>query len=173
MAFGKEEMEVELRKRRQHRGHGHDRPTRRRPATCHPDRPAHACQAEREEQGLGRSDVAYQRQCIVAQGPRGPGAGISLPGRSGLRTSGVGSSINATAGTVSSLAFTPMQGLELVDPKVQAELSRKRKADEDRWFKGGTFTQVGGPRRPARATESSRNQLCHRPRESTLELPSL
>jgi len=27
---------------------------------------------------------------------------------------------------------------------MQAELSRKRKAEEDRWFKGGTFTQVGG-----------------------------
>jgi U4/U6 small nuclear ribonucleoprotein PRP31 len=23
-------------------------------------------------------------------------------------------------------------------------MTRKRKADEDRWFKGGTFTQVGG-----------------------------
>jgi U4/U6 small nuclear ribonucleoprotein PRP31 len=45
---------------------------------------------------------------------------------------------------VSSLAFTATQGLELVDPKVQAELSRKRKADEDRWFKSGSFTQVGG-----------------------------
>lgn len=58
----------------------------------------------------------------------------------GLRTSGVG---GATAGTASSIAFTPVQGLELVDPKVQAELGRKRKAEEDRWFKGGTFTQVG------------------------------
>jgi U4/U6 small nuclear ribonucleoprotein PRP31 len=72
------------------------------------------------------------------------GAGnINLQGR-GLRTSGVGTTVgSATAGTVSSLAFTPMQGLELVDPKVQADLSRKRKADEDRWFKGGSFTQVG------------------------------
>lgn len=62
----------------------------------------------------------------------------------GLRTSGVGSSIPGApgAGTMSSLAFTPVQGLELVDPKMQAELSRKRKAEEDRWFKGGTFTQV-------------------------------
>jgi len=51
---------------------------------------------------------------------------------------------SATAGTVSSLAFTATQGLELVDPKVQAELSRKRKADEDRWFKSGAFTQLGG-----------------------------
>nr|CAG4643212.1 EOG090X06EY [Ilyocryptus agilis] len=71
------------------------------------------------------------------------GGGISLAGSSGLRTSGVGTSVNnAMAGTVSSLAFKS-QGLELVDPKVQAELSRKRKAEEDRWFKGGTFTQVG------------------------------
>ncbi len=29
-----------------------------------------------------------------------------------------------------------------VDPRVQAEINRKRKADEDRWFKGGTFTQI-------------------------------
>ncbi|RYC62510.1 hypothetical protein CHU98_g3690 [Xylaria longipes] len=67
---------------------------------------------------------------------------IDLRGK-GLRTSGVGSTIGGGAGTASSLAFTPVQGLELVDPKVQAELSRKRKAEEDRWFKGGTFTQVG------------------------------
>ncbi|KAM7190367.1 hypothetical protein V8F20_009762 [Naviculisporaceae sp. PSN 640] len=69
---------------------------------------------------------------------------ISLASSKGLRTSGVGTAVNSSAGTVSSLAFTPMQGLELVDPKVQAELSRKRKADEDRWFKGGAFTQIGG-----------------------------
>ncbi|SPN97808.1 related to U4/U6 snRNP-associated 61 kDa protein [Cephalotrichum gorgonifer] len=63
----------------------------------------------------------------------------------GLRTSGVGSTIpGGGAGTASSLTFTPVQGLELVDPKVREQLNRKRKADEDRWFKGGTFTQVGG-----------------------------
>lgn len=69
---------------------------------------------------------------------------IDLRGK-GLRTSGVGTSIGNAggAGTASSLAFTPVQGLELVDPKMQAELNRKRKAEEDRWFKGGTFTQVG------------------------------
>ncbi|KAF2651912.1 Nop domain-containing protein [Lophiostoma macrostomum CBS 122681] len=57
----------------------------------------------------------------------------------GLRTAGVG----PAAGT-SSIAFTPVQGLELVDPKVRDEMSRKRKAEDDRWFKGGTFTQLGG-----------------------------
>lgn len=60
----------------------------------------------------------------------------------GLRASGVGSTLPG-GGTASSLTFTPVQGLELVDPKVREQLSRKRKADEDRWFKGGTFTQVG------------------------------
>jgi len=76
----------------------------------------------------------------------GGSGNISLAGSKGLRTSGVGTTVGSgsLAGTVSSLAFTPMQGLELVDPKVQADLSRKRKAEEDRWFKGGTFTQVGG-----------------------------
>ena len=74
---------------------------------------------------------------------QGAGSGIDLRGK-GLRASGVGSTVGAGAGTASSLAFTPVQGLELVDPKIQAEMSRKRKAEEDRWFKGGTFTQVGG-----------------------------
>ncbi|EED24069.1 pre-mRNA splicing factor (Prp31), putative [Talaromyces stipitatus ATCC 10500] len=77
----------------------------------------------------------------IASSLRAPGNATVLQAK-GLRTSGVGTSINA-AGTASSIAFTPVQGLELVDPKVQAELNRKRKAEEDRWFKSGTFTQVG------------------------------
>jgi U4/U6 small nuclear ribonucleoprotein PRP31 len=32
--------------------------------------------------------------------------------------------------------------LELVDPKMQAERKRKLAEEDDRWFKGGTFTQV-------------------------------
>ncbi|KAL6708458.1 U4/U6-U5 snRNP complex subunit prp31 [Coniothyrium glycines] len=58
----------------------------------------------------------------------------------GLRTGGVGL---GGAGT-SSIAFTPVQGLELVDPKAREEMNRKRKADEDRWFKSGGFTQLNG-----------------------------
>ena len=57
----------------------------------------------------------------------------------GLRTSGVG----AGSGIASSVAFTPVQGLELVDPKVQAELKRKREAEAAGYFSSGTFTQVG------------------------------
>ena len=59
----------------------------------------------------------------------------------GLRSSGVG---GPTAGTASSIAFTPVQGLELVNPEAQKELKRKRDAEDDRWFKGGAFTQIGG-----------------------------
>ncbi len=58
----------------------------------------------------------------------------------GLRTGGVG----LQGSGMSSVAFTPVQGLELVDPRAREEASRKRKADEDRWFKGGSFTQLGG-----------------------------
>ena len=58
----------------------------------------------------------------------------------GLRTGGVG----LQGSGMSSVAFTPVQGLELVDPRAREEASRKRKADDDRWFKGGSFTQLGG-----------------------------
>ena len=61
----------------------------------------------------------------------------------GLRSSGVG-----TSGTASTIAFTPVQGLELADPKKQAELKRKAAEETDRWFKGGTFTQIGGGSAP-------------------------
>src|SRR5699024_2428429 len=77
-------------------------------------------------------------------GQSGPGGTASVLQARGLRASGVGTSLGGSAGTASTIAFTPVQGLELVDPKVQNELSRKRKAEEDRWFKSGTFTQVGG-----------------------------
>ena len=79
---------------------------------------------------------------------QGAGAGNSTVLRAhGLRSSGVGG--GGTTGTASTIAFTPVQGLELVDPKAQNELKRKREAEEDRWFKGGTFTQVGGGSTPA------------------------
>jgi U4/U6 small nuclear ribonucleoprotein PRP31 len=45
-----------------------------------------------------------------------------------------------SSGTASSLSFTPVQGIELVDP------SRQRKADEAnaKWFKEGQFSMVPG-----------------------------
>ncbi|KAK5160036.1 U4/U6-U5 snRNP complex subunit prp31 [Recurvomyces mirabilis] len=72
---------------------------------------------------------------------------ISSLKSAGLRSSGVGSGLKTqvgnAGGTMSTVAFTPVQGLELVDPRRRAENERKRKAEEDRWFQGGTFTAVG------------------------------
>ena len=85
-----------------------------------------------------------------------PGAASSLRGFGqgvagnasvlGLRGSGINTSLGGSGleGTQSSIAFTPVQGLELVDPRMQQALKRKREEEEDRWFKGGTFTQIGG-----------------------------
>lgn len=72
------------------------------------------------------------------------GGGASVLGPGGLRSSGVGAGAMGASGTASSVAFTPVQGLELVDPKRQEALKRKREEEQDRWFKGGMFTQVGG-----------------------------
>ena len=80
------------------------------------------------------------------QGAGAAGGNSTVLRAQGLRSSGVGGESAAAAaagGTASSIAFTPVQGLELVDPKVRAQLKRKRAEEEDRWFKGGTFTQVG------------------------------
>jgi U4/U6 small nuclear ribonucleoprotein PRP31 len=99
-----------------------------------------------KSKGWGGASSLTSGSASSLRGLTGGGvSNLSLASSKGLRTSGVGTTLgSATAGTVSSLAFTATQGLELVDPKVQAELSRKRKADEDRWFKSGAFTQVGG-----------------------------
>jgi U4/U6 small nuclear ribonucleoprotein PRP31 len=80
---------------------------------------------------------------------QGSGTGTVLQGH-GLRTSGIGGSGGGT-GLASVISFTPFQGLELVNPRAKEEMERKRKAEEDRWFKSGTFTQVGGGSAPTPA----------------------
>lgn len=85
--------------------------------------------------------------------PAAGGASVINPFKSnagGLSTFGSRGGLAGTSGTASSLSFTPVQGIELIDPKVKSEMARKRKAEEDRWFQGGTFTQVGeGSKTPA------------------------
>lgn len=107
--------------------------------------------------GWGGATPAGGNTSGTATSLRGFGGGFSNAStlkNAGLRTAGVGSGLKTnvgnTGGTASTIAFTPVQGLELVDPKVRAEMNRKRAADEDRWFKGGTFTQVGGGSTPAK-----------------------
>jgi U4/U6 small nuclear ribonucleoprotein PRP31 len=72
--------------------------------------------------------------------------GASVLKAHGLRTHGVGT-IGGPAGGAgqgSVIAFTPVQGLSLINPKAKAEAARKAAADENKWFNSGTFTQVGG-----------------------------
>ena len=87
--------------------------------------------------GLATSLNSGMNTSLKAFGATMGGNASSLRAQ-GLRTSGVG------AGTASSISFTPVQGLELVDPKVQAELKRKREAETAGYFSSGTFTQAGG-----------------------------
>jgi U4/U6 small nuclear ribonucleoprotein PRP31 len=93
--------------------------------------------------GWGGSGIASSLNNGMASSLKGFGSGVGGNATTlrahGLRTSGVGGG----AGTASSIAFTPVQGLELVDPKVQAELKRKREAENAGYFSSGTFTQVG------------------------------
>lgn len=69
-----------------------------------------------------------------------------IPGASAKRLGGASATGAAAAadlmnsGVASSLSFTPVQGIELVDP---SRLAQKRKAEEeDRWFNSGTFTMI-------------------------------
>ncbi|KAG9300378.1 hypothetical protein G9A89_010002 [Geosiphon pyriformis] len=58
----------------------------------------------------------------------------------------MGSSSGATSGLSSSLAFTPVQGIELINPE---EAQRKVKEANDRYFGGGAFLKVGKPKQPS------------------------
>ncbi|KAJ4295747.1 U4/U6-U5 snRNP complex subunit prp31 [Collariella sp. IMI 366227] len=149
VAFGKEEQEVGYGVGDSTRGMGMigQRDDGRLRATQIDNRTRAKLSAK--SKGWGGASSLNSGQASSLRGFAGPGGAtnISLASSKGLRTSGVGTSLgSATAGTVSSLAFTATQGLELVDPKVQAEMSRKRKADEDRWFKSGSFTQTVIPK---------------------------
>jgi U4/U6 small nuclear ribonucleoprotein PRP31 len=105
--------------------------------------------------GWGGATPASSGTATSLRGFGGGPSNANTLRNAGLRTAGVGSGTKTqiggvAAGTASTIAFTPVQGLELVDPKVREEMTRKRKADEDRWFKGGTFTQIGGGGAPAK-----------------------
>ena len=91
--------------------------------------------------GGGATPLGGTASSVRGFGHSAGGGASTVLRAQGLRASGVG----GTSGTASSVAFTPVQGLELVDPKAQAEMKRKRQEEADRWFRGGTFTQVGNP----------------------------
>lgn len=86
--------------------------------------------------GGSQSRIGGAQSILGSRSSAGPGL-AALGGRSTFGGAG-------PSGTASSLAFTPVQGIELIDPKVAAERKRKAAAEEDRYFAGGTFSMVGG-----------------------------
>lgn len=92
--------------------------------------------------GWGTATPIGGAQSIIRGfGPQTGGglASLGVPGGVGGK-SAIG---GGGSGLASTLAFTPVQGIELVDPKLVAERKRKLKAEEDRYFAGGTFSMVG------------------------------
>ncbi|OBT54788.1 hypothetical protein VE04_05620 [Pseudogymnoascus sp. 24MN13] len=78
-------------------------------------------------------------------GKKNPGWGAATP----APWRGTASSLRGFGGGVGAMdlrgkGLRGSGGLELVDPKIRDEVARKRKTEEEGWFKGGTFTQVGG-----------------------------
>ncbi|OAG13108.1 pre-mRNA-processing factor 31 [Paraphaeosphaeria sporulosa] len=138
MAFGKEEKEVGYGAGDSTKGMGMIGATDTGRLRAHQIDPKTRAKLSKKNPGWG-GDSSLNGANTSLRGFGAGGTATSLRA-SGLRTGGVGL---PGAGT-SSIAFTPVQGLELVDPKIREEMNRKRKAEEDRWFKGGTFTQLNG-----------------------------
>jgi len=93
----------------------------------------------------GAAPAGGAQSILGTRSSNGPGlAALGGGGRSSFGAlTGLGS------GTASSLAFTPVQGIELIDPKVASERKRKAAAEDDRYFAGGTFSMVGGGDEPS------------------------
>ena len=61
---------------------------------------------------------------------------------SGSRTR-LGDKETPVSGSQSCLAFTPLQGIQLVNPRLNDDVREEMlKKANDKWFQGGTFTQI-------------------------------
>lgn len=102
-----------------------------------------AAKLSKKNPGWGGSGLQSSLNTGMNSSLKGFGSGIGGGNATTLRAQGLRTSgVNASSGLASSLAFGAVQGLELVDPKVQAELKRKREAENAGYFSGGTFTQI-------------------------------
>lgn len=102
-----------------------------------------AAKLSKKNPGWGGSGLQSSLNTGLASSLKGFGSGNGAGNPTTLRAQGLRTSgVNASSGTATSLAFGAGQGLELVDPKIQAELKRKREAENAGYFSGGTFTQI-------------------------------
>ncbi|CCX31944.1 Similar to U4/U6 small nuclear ribonucleoprotein Prp31; acc. no. Q8CCF0 [Pyronema omphalodes CBS 100304] len=103
---------------------------------------------QRTRAKLGKNNAGWAGIATPAGGAqsmfRGSTSQNSAPGLAALGgRNQLAASAGGASGTASSLAFTPFQGIELIDPKIMMERKRKAAAEDERYFSGGTFTQVG------------------------------
>ncbi|KAF8545392.1 hypothetical protein BDD12DRAFT_811614 [Trichophaea hybrida] len=103
---------------------------------------------QRTRAKLGKNNAGWAGIATPAGGAhsllRGSSSSNTAPGLAALGGRSVMSGTSgAASGTASSLAFTPFQGIELIDPKIAMERKRKAAAEDEKYFSGGTFTQVG------------------------------
>jgi U4/U6 small nuclear ribonucleoprotein PRP31 len=103
---------------------------------------------QRTRAKLGKNNAGWAGIATPAGGAhsllRGSSSSNTAPGLAALGGRSVISNTSGSAsGTASSLAFTPFQGIELIDPKIAMERKRKAAAEDEKYFSGGTFTQVG------------------------------
>ncbi|KAK5104074.1 U4/U6-U5 snRNP complex subunit prp31 [Lithohypha guttulata] len=102
-----------------------------------------AARLSKKNPGWGGSGLQSSLNTGMASSLKGFGSGVGAGNATTLRAQGLRTSgVNAASGTASSLTFGAAQGIELVDPKVQAELKRKREAENAGYFSGGTFSQI-------------------------------
>jgi U4/U6 small nuclear ribonucleoprotein PRP31 len=124
---------------------------------------------QRTRAKLGKSNAGWAgiatpaggaQSILRAGGGSSAASGLSMLGLGGRNS--LAGTTGAASGTASSLAFTPFQGIELIDPKVAADRKRKEAEDDSRYFSGGTFTQVGAGGSmlppPAKRQETEKNK---------------
>ncbi|TGZ85010.1 Nop domain-containing protein [Ascodesmis nigricans] len=122
---------------------------------------------QRTRAKLGKHNAGWGGIATPAGGAQSILRGVSSNNAPGLAALGgrslAGAQSSVASGTASSIAFTPFQGIELIDPKVAAERKRKAAAEEEKYFSGGTFTQVGpgsmGPPPPKRVDTGNKGLM--------------
>jgi U4/U6 small nuclear ribonucleoprotein PRP31 len=101
-----------------------------------------------ETEGLGMLTQTGSVKALIADNRTKAKLGKAMQARlnslSGIKTS---LSKDSSSGLQSSLAFTPVQGIELINPSLNnAAKEEMAKKANDKWFLSGTFSQIQKPK---------------------------
>jgi U4/U6 small nuclear ribonucleoprotein PRP31 len=99
-----------------------------------------------ETEGLGMLTQSGSFRALTLDNRTKAKLGKKMQARLG-QISGLKTSLGKdSSGFQSSLSFTPVQGIELVNPSLNdAAKESLVKSANDKWFSGGTFTQIQKP----------------------------